>query len=84
MRRRFKAVVDVLGAMIRCGISLSRSLEPTAQWNRILAAGPLYPVTLDDLTIDRGVGIGAFYSAASDVHRRLSDFIHAVGHDSQD
>ena len=38
MRRRFKAVIDVLGAMIR----------------------------------------SAFHQAVSDVHRRLSDFIHAV------
>ena len=31
MRRRFKAVLDVLGAMIRYGVSLSRSVELTAQ-----------------------------------------------------
>ena len=78
MRRRFKAVIDVLGAMIRSGISLSRSVELTAQWDRILALGPLYPVTLDDLSLDRDLGIGAFFHAASDVHRRLSDFIHRV------
>ena len=41
VRRRFKAVMDVLGAMIRSGISLSRSVELTAQWNRILALGLL-------------------------------------------
>ena len=41
LRRRFKAVMDVLGAMIRFGISLSRSVELTAQWDRILALGPL-------------------------------------------
>ena len=34
MRRRFKAVMDVLGAMIRSGISLSRSVELTAQWDK--------------------------------------------------
>ena len=60
MRRRFKTVIDVLGAMIRYGVSLSRSVELTAQWNRILALGPLYPVTVDDLCLDRGLGIGAF------------------------
>ena len=49
MRRRFKAVMDVLGAMIRYGVSLARSVELTIQWERILAAGPLYPVTLNDL-----------------------------------
>ena len=37
MRRRFKAVMDVLDAMIRSGVSLSRSLELTAQWDKILA-----------------------------------------------
>ena len=61
MRRRFKAVMDVLDAMIRSGISLSRSLELTAQWDRILALGPLYPATFDDLYFDQGLGIGAFY-----------------------
>ena len=50
MRRRFKAVIDVLGAMIRYGVSLSWSVELTAQWDQILALGPMYPVTLDDLT----------------------------------
>ena len=78
MRRRFKAVIDVLDAMIRYGLSLCRSVELTAQWDRILALGPLYPVTLDDLSVVRGMGIGAFHHAAYDVHRRLSDFIHAI------
>ena len=49
MERRFKAVMDVLDAMIRHGASLSRSVELTAQWDKILAVGPLCPVTLDDL-----------------------------------
>ena len=78
MRRRFKAVMDVLGAMIRSGVSLSRSVELTAQWDRILAGGPLHSVTVDDLSMDRGLGIGASHHAVSDVHRRISDFIHAV------
>ena len=78
MRRRFKAVMDVLDAMIRYGISLARSVELTAQWDRILAAGLLYPVTIDDLGAIRGLGIGDFHRVVSDVHHRLSDFIHAV------
>ena len=41
MRRRFKAVMDVLSATIRYGVSLFRSVELTAQWDRILAFGPL-------------------------------------------
>ena len=54
MRRRFKAVMDVLDAMIRYVISLSRSVEVTAQWDRILATGPLYPGTRGDLDVGSG------------------------------
>ena len=32
MRRRLKAVMDLLDAMIRYGVSLSRSVELTTQW----------------------------------------------------
>ena len=78
VRRRFKAVMDVLGTMIRCGVSLSGSVELTAQWDKILASGDLYPVTPDDLKMVRGLGIGDFYWVVGDVHRRLSDFIHGV------
>ena len=70
--------MDVLGAMIRHGVSLSRSVEITAQWDKVLALGPMYPVTLDDLSLDCALDIGAFFHAASDVHSRLSDFIHQV------
>ena len=44
MRRRFKAVMDVLGAMVQYGVSLARSVELAAQWVRILAARHWYPV----------------------------------------
>ena len=60
MRRRFKAVMDVLGSMVQYGVSLARSVELTALWDRILAVGPLYLVTIDDLSAVRGLGIGVF------------------------
>ena len=69
MRRRFQAVMGLLDAMIRYGVSLSRSVELTAQWDQILALGPMYPVTLDDLSAGRDLGIGAFFDAATGVHR---------------
>ena len=70
--------MDVLGAMIRYGVSLARSVELTAQWDRILAAGDLYPVTLDDLRAVEGSGLCDVHRIVSDVHHRLSDFIHGV------
>ena len=56
----------------------SLSVELSAQWNRILAIGPLYLVTLDDLSMVQGVGLGDFYRAVCDIHRRLSDFLQTI------
>ena len=47
--------------------------ELTNQWERVLAVGPLY-----DLNAGRSLGRGDFHRVVSDVHLRLSDFIHAV------
>ena len=71
-------MMDILDAMIRYGVSLSRSVELTAQWDQILALGPMYPVTEDDLSGGRGLGIGAFFDVAAGVHRRLCEFVHQV------
>ena len=38
----------------------------------------MYPVTIDDLSMVRGLGTGAFHQAVSDVHHRLRDFIRAI------
>ena len=45
LRRRLQAVVDVLNAMIRGGVTLARSIEFTAQWDGILPLGPVHPVS---------------------------------------
>ena len=60
MRRRFSAVLCVLDAMIRWGVSLARSVELTSQWDKVLAIGPSYPITRCDLAAVWGLGIGEF------------------------
>ena len=47
-RFRFKAVVDVLRAVVRDGVTLARSLELTFQWDGIFRIGPVFPFTLQD------------------------------------
>ena len=78
MRRRLKAVMELVDAMIRYGVSLSRSIELSAQWDKILSIGPLFPVTLDDFQVLVGVGLGDFYHGVCGIHRRLCDFIHSI------
>ena len=58
--------------------SLSRSVELTAQWDEIIAVGALYPVSLDHLHAVERSGLGDFHRIVSDVHHRLSDFIHGM------
>ena len=39
LRRRLKAVMELVDAIIRYGVSLSRSIELSAQWDKILSIG---------------------------------------------
>ena len=78
MRRRSKAVMDVLGAMIQYGVSLARSVELTAQWDGILTAGPSYVLLSVISMLLRAWVLVIFHRVVSDVHHRLSDFIHGI------
>ena len=78
LRRMIKAVMDVLDSMIRNAVSLSRSVELTVQWDCVLRAGLVYPISLDDLQSAQRGGIGEFFRLAGDLHSRLSDFVHRV------
>ena len=78
LRRRLKVVVDLLSAMVRGGVSLARSVELAVQWDAILRAGPIHPITADDSLLARSGGLGQCCQVVQGLHRRLSDFIHAV------
>ena len=76
VRRRVKAVMDVLDSMIRSGVTLARSIKLTVQWEEILRAGLVHLVTLVDLQSVQGGGLGEFRRIAGDFHCTLSDFVH--------
>ena len=78
LRRRLKVVFDILGDMLKNGFTLARSFELTAQWSCILSAGPLRPVTMDDLLRVQEGGFGWFHEVVGDLHGRLTDFVHSV------
>ena len=63
--------MDVLDTMIRSGVSLARSLEVTVQWKCILRAGPVHPITQDDLHLVLAGGIGEFRGVVGELHYRL-------------
>ena len=78
LRRRIKAVMDVLDALIRDAISLARSVERTAQWDEILRVGPVNPISWEDFELATSGGLGECRRVVGDLHFRLSDFIHRV------
>ena len=54
LKRRFRAVLDILSAVRRFGFSVSRGLELTRQCDAIIAAGPMGTVTSGDLETASG------------------------------
>ena len=78
LRRKLKLVVDLLSAMIPAGVSLARSVELAVQWDAILRVGPIHPITAKDFLLARVGDLGQCCQVVLGLHRRLSDFIHAV------
>ena len=60
VRRSMKAVLGVIGGVIRSGVTLSRSMEFISQWSCVRWTGPVGPVTRADVRDDVGIGTGAF------------------------
>ena len=50
--------MDLLSAMIRDGVSLARSVELAVQWDAILLAGPIHPITAEDFLLAWGGDLG--------------------------
>ena len=76
--RRLKAVMNVLDAMIRDGISLARSVELTAEWDEILWVELVNPISQEDFQSAGSGGTGESRRVVGDLHCGLSDFIHRV------
>ena len=65
LRRRLKAVVDLLSAMIRGGVSLARSVELAVLWDGILRVGPIHPTTAEDFLLAKGEDLGQCLSGSA-------------------
>ena len=72
LRRRLRAVLDIIAAIGRSGFTVSRSLELTRQWGSIVAAGPQGNVTADDLARISGLGLAGMEASVADLHRGLN------------
>ena len=78
LRRRFKAVLDVLDGVTGSAVSLSRSIELTVHWRCILRIGPICTVAQCGFQPLVGRGLGEFLWAVERLDCRVSDFIYRV------
>ena len=78
LRSSLKAVGDILDGILRGGVSLSRSLELTLQWDCILRIGPSGPLTPDGLHSVVGSGLGRFRGVVDGLHSTVGNLIHKV------
>ena len=74
LRRRFRAVLDVVGAVRRSGFSVSRGLELTRQCDAFVAAGPMGTVTSDALERASGLGLADMEVFVAALHLDLDKF----------
>ena len=84
LRRRFRAVLDVLAAIRRSGFSVSRGLELTRQWDAITVAGPMGTVTSGALERASGLGLVDMEVFVAGLHLDLDKFLQAVVRNRRD
>ena len=78
LRRKLKAVLDLLDAIVRCGASLTRAVELSHLWDCIVRLGPLGSVSVEDYVAARTCGVGESRRLVAGLYDRVSTFIRGV------
>ena len=84
LRRRLRAVLDVIAAIGRSGFTVSWGLELTRQWDSIVAGGPQGNITADDLVRVAGLGLADMEASVVDLHQGLDVFLQSVVRNRRD
>ena len=78
LRRRLRAVLDVVAAIGRSGFTVSRGLELTFQWGSVVAGGPQGTVNAEALARVAGLGLAEMEVSGADLHHGLDKFLQSV------
>ena len=78
LRRRLGCVISVLDGIFWNGLTLSRDLELTAQWDAIVSAGPCGPLCGANFAVSPGVGLSSFGDYVRVLYDVVVDFLHKV------
>ena len=78
LRRKLKAVLDLLDAIVRCCASLTRAVELSHLWDCIVHLGPLGSVSVEDYVAARTCGVGESRRLVAGLYDRVSAFIRGI------
>ena len=78
LRRRLGSVLSVLDGIYRNGLTLSRDLEHSAQWDAVVSAGPCGPLCRANLDTSPAVGLSSFGDHVRVLHDVVVVFLHRV------
>ena len=78
LRRRLGCVLSVLDGIYRNGLTLSRDLELSAQWDAVVSAGPCGPLCRANLDVSPAVGLSSFGDHVRVLYDIVVDFLHRV------
>ena len=78
LRRKLKAVLDLLDAIIRCGASLTRAVELSHLWDCIVRLGPLGSVSVEEYVAARTCGVGESRRLVAGLYDRVSTFFRGI------
>ena len=78
LRRKLKAVLNLLDAIVRCGASLTRDVELSHLWDCIVSLGSMGSVSVEDYDAARTCGVGESRRLVAGMYDRVSAFIRAI------
>ena len=78
LRRKLKAILDLLDAIIRYGASLTRAVQLLHLWDGIVRLGPLGSVRVEEYTAARTCGVGESRRLVAELYGRVSAFIRRL------
>ena len=78
LRRKLKAILDLLDAIIRCGASFTRAVELLHLWDCVMRLGPLGSVRVEEYIAARTCGVGESRRLVAELYGRVSTFIRRL------
>ena len=78
LRRKLRAVLNLLDAIVRCGASLVRDVELSHLWDCIVRLGPLGSVSVEEYVAARTCGVGESRRLVAGLYDRVSIFVRGI------